>query len=208
MSDNLLLDRPDDAFAALMEARRLAGEEARRKNMRRAAVIAAVAVLHVLILYVLVISGRIPLVPRMAQPVEVQITFLQPKRLQTAPPVIFANPERPTLPQIVPQPITPETPPLTPEQQEQNALRALGIALACGASRYEYLSPVERRLCKHPPWKLPPDKNLALTPPPIPPIGQMTGAEAMAKMRAQAPPCPLEQQTPCVHTIIYGKGPQ
>ncbi len=207
MSESLLADGPDEAFAALVIARRLADEEARRKQLRRAVVVAAVAALHVLFLYIFIVSGRIPLIPHMAQPVEVQITFLQPKQQRTtAPSVIFATPTRPTIPEVVPQPITPEV--QTPEQKEQDALRALGIALACGATRYEYLSSAERKLCKHPPWKMPPNKNLALTPPPIPPIGQLTGAEAMAKMRAQAPPCPLEQQTPCIHTIIYGKGPQ
>ena len=207
MSESLLTDRPDEMFQALLAQRRLAAEEAGRKQLRRGIVVAAVAVLHVLLLWIFVVSERIPLVPRVAQPVEVQITFLQPKRqLTSAPSVIFANPTRPTVPQVVPQPITPEIE--TPEQKEQDALRALGIALACGATRYEYLSSAERKLCKHPPWKMPPNKNLALTPPPVPPIGQLTGAEAMAKMRAQAPPCPLEQQTPCIHTIIYGKGPQ
>ena len=207
MSDSLLADGPDETFAALMAQRRLADDETRRKQVRRGVVVVAVAVLHVLLFYVFVVSGFIPVVPRAAQPVEVQITFLQPRQRTSGPPtVIFANPTRPIVPEVVPQPITPEIE--TPEQKEQDALRALGIALACGATRYEYLSSAEKKLCKHPPWKMPPNKNLALTPPPIPPIGQLTGAEAMAKMRAQAPPCPLEQQTPCIHTIIYGKGPQ
>jgi hypothetical protein len=207
VSDSLLADGPDDAVAARAAQRRLGDELDRRKQLRRGVVLAAVAVLHVLLFYVFVVSERIPLASRVAQPVEVQITFLQPKQRASSPPaVIFANPTRPILPEVVPQPITPEI--QTPEQKEQDALRALGIALACGATRYEYLSSAERKLCKHPPWKMPPNKNLALTPPPIPPIGQLTGAEAMAKMRAQAPPCPLEQQTPCIHTIIYGKGPQ
>jgi len=197
-----------DALADIFAQRGLADVEARRRAINRAGAAAAVVLLHVLLLFVLVISGRVPVVRHVERPVET-ILILRPlaQASQPAPRRILATPIPEIIEPIHITPIHPPPPQPTEQTNEQNVLRAIGQAIACGASRYEYLSQADRRLCRHAPWKMPPDKNLAIAPPPLPPIGQLTGAEAEARFRATAKPCPILQNTPCIDKVIYGNGP-
>jgi hypothetical protein len=140
------------------------------------------------------------------------LLLLAPAQRPTAlPRFINANPEkkRERIEEFEPRPIT--LPPVVvapaPQAPPTDVMRALGAELACGASHYEYLNPVERKLCHRAPWKLPDNRNLAIAPPPQPLPGHMTGAEAAARERAQAPACAPGLNVPCVDTIIYGKGP-
>ena len=180
--------------------------EARRKTLSRALAALAVLLLHIAILNVLVIRGLPLIKPPLIQPKELQLVLIPLKHPAVQPRVINAVPEH--IPQeVIPKPIT-IIPPVvvTPEETEKDALRALGIALACGASRYEYLSATERKLCPHKPWNMPKNRNIAIVPPPAPPALVLTGAEAAAKLRAQAPACPILQNTPCLDKVINPSG--
>jgi hypothetical protein len=206
VSDNSFARMPD-ALAEILARRGPAGQDARRKDFRRAATGVAVVALHVLVLFVFIISERVPVPHRVVQPIET-ILILRPlaSHNPTPPKRILATP----IPQIVePIHVLPITPPPqpAPETNDQNVLRAIGVAIACGASRYEYLNAAERRLCKHPPWKMPSGKYIAVEPPPPPPIGLMTGADEQARFRATARPCPILQNTPCIDKVIYGDHP-
>jgi hypothetical protein len=209
VADNSFVRMPD-ALAEIIAMRGLADQEARRKAFRRTAAGAAVVALHILLLFVFVISERIPIVRHVVQPIEtILILTPQQQRAPLPPPPkrILVAPTPEIVEPIHIPPIVAPPPEPTEQTKEQNVLREIGQAIACGASRYEYLSPAERRLCKRIPWKMPPDKNLAIAPPPPPPIGQLTGAEAEARFRATARPCPILQNTPCIDKVIYGDAP-
>jgi hypothetical protein len=199
-----------DAFTALRALRHADDMAERNKNIRRTITTGAVIGLHVLLVILLIISQRMPRVPHIKLPVEITLRLLPLPQTANVP-VIVANPEKKKKNEEVidlhTSPIT--LPPPAPSQKEQpvDIMRALGIALACGASHYEYLSPAEKKLCRHPPWTLPPDRALVSLPKPLPPPpGLMTGAEAAARERQTAAPCPILQNTPCIDEVIYGKG--
>jgi hypothetical protein len=196
-----------DAFAGILAARASADRELRRKAATRSAAVVAVGLLHVALLYLLVVAERIPVVRKPAAPAEVLLLLAPAPKPAALPRIINANPEKKheRVEEFEPKPIT--LPPIvaTP-QQPVDVMRALGVELACGASHYEYLNPVERKLCHHAPWKLP-QHNLALVPQAQSQPGHMTGAEAAARERAQAPACAPGLNVPCVDEVIYGKGP-
>jgi len=52
-----------------------------------------------------------------------------------------------------------------------------------------------------------PERGFALVQRPQPLPEHLTGAEAAARARAEAPPCPPTMNTPCIDEVIYGKGP-
>jgi hypothetical protein len=199
-----------DALAGVLAARAAIDRDLRRKAMSRTIAVVAVIVLHLLFLYLLVIAERFPAVRKPAIPHEVLLVLAPVSRPTASPRYINANPEkkRERVEEFEPRPIT--LPPIVtpaPPQAPPDIMRALGVELACGASHYEYLNPVERKLCRHPPWKMPENRGLALAPPPQQQPGHMTGAEAAARERAQAPPCAPGLVVPCVDTVIYGKAP-
>jgi hypothetical protein len=199
-----------DAFAGILAARADVDREVRRKTVTRTGAVIAVALLHVLLLYLLVLAERMAPLQRARTPHEVLLLLMPAQKPVSLPRIINANPEklRERIEEFENRPIN--LPPVVapPRPAATDVLRALGVELACGASHYEYLSPVERKLCKHPPWKMPAQRNLAVAPPPPPQTLQLSGAEAAARVRAQAAPCPLVQITPCVDEVIYGKGGQ
>ena len=199
-----------DAFAGVLAARAAIDHDLRRKAVSRTIASIAVILLHVLFLFLLVIAQRMPAVRRQIIPHEVLLVLAPVPHPTALPRYINANPEkkRERVEEFEPKPIT--LPPIVTPPQPQaptDVMRALGVELACGASHYEYLNPVERKLCRHPPWKMP-ERGLALAPPPQQQQpGHMTGAEAAARDRAQAPPCAPGLIVPCVDTVIYGKAP-
>ena len=207
MTDSLA--SASDAFAGILAARARQDLETRRKTITRAIASIAVALLHVAFLYVLVIAERMPIVRKAAAPAEVLLILAPVERPAALPRIINANPEKkrePVQQEYEPRPIT-LPPVVSPPQQPVDIMRALGVELACGASHYEYLNPVERKLCHHAPWKMPDVRNIAIAPAP-PQQGplHLTGAEAAARERAQAPACPAGVLV-CPDQVIYGKGP-
>jgi len=197
-----------DAFAGVLAARAAIDRDLRRKAVSRTVAVVAVILLHVLFLFLLVIAQRIPTVRRQAVPHEVLLVLAPVSHPTALPRYINANPEkkRERVEEFEPRPIT-LPPVVAPPPAPTDIMRALGVELACGASHYEYLNPVERKLCRHPPWKMPENRGLALAPPPQQQPGHMTGAEAAERDRAQAPPCAPGLIVPCVDTVIYGKAP-
>jgi hypothetical protein len=197
-----------DAFAGILAARAAVDRELRRKAVTRSVAVVAVALLHVALLYLLVIAESMPVVRKAAAPAEVLLLLAPAQKPVSVPRFINANPEkkRERVEELEPRPIT--LPPVVtaPPQAPVDVMRALGVELACGASHYEYLNPVERKLCHHAPWKLQ-QRNLALVPQAQPQPSHMTGAEAAARERAQAPACAPGLNVPCVDEVIYGKGP-
>jgi hypothetical protein len=199
-----------DAFTALRALRHADAMAEHNKNVRRSVTSAAVIGLHILLIALLVLSQRMPRVPHIKLPVEITLRLL-PLPQTAAPPVIVANPQKKKKNEaVIEQRIAPITlPPTAPSEKQPpvDIMKALGIALACGASHYEYLSPAEKKLCRHPPWTLPPDRALVSLPKPLPePLGNLTGAEAAARERQTAAPCPILMNTPCIDEVIYGKG--
>ncbi|MBV9331626.1 MAG: hypothetical protein JOZ55_08745 [Alphaproteobacteria bacterium] len=193
-------------LAEELSARAAQDPELRRKATLRTAAVILVGALHVLFVAVLLIVERLPMTLRATPPREVELV-LAPNP-GTAPRIIEARPnEKKQFQELEPRPITVPPPEIeTPPKQQApvDIMRALGAELACGASHYEYLNPVERKLCHRAPWKLPSERNLAVLPSPQPALGHLTGAEAAARQRAQAPPCPPVLITPCIDKVIYG----
>lgn len=202
---------PESAFLGAF-ARELGDRRARQKNLGRSLALAAVAVVHLVLISLLVIPPTRPPKPQALPLVEVPLILAPISQPASAPPKVI-NATKPkekekVKPVVVPMPIT-IVPPLPETTTEPNALRALGTALACGASRYEYLSAAEKRLCRRVPWVLPKDHSLfAIAPPPAQPSDHLTGAEAEARLRETASPCPpTNTGMPCLDEIVHGKGP-
>ena len=207
MSDNTL--STPDSFAAMAAERSAAARLSRQRSLRRTLAGVAVAALHVLMIFALIVSIRVPIVPHARTPQEI-IFRLIPLVHRVVPPVINATHPKKKEP-VFELPTAPITLPPVARAREKtppvDAMGILGAELACGASRYEYLSPSEKRLCHHAPWEMPANRNLVILPPPEPLPGHLTGAEAAARARAQAAPCPPGMTTPCIDEVIFGKGP-
>ena len=136
-----------------------------------------------------------------------------------APPVRMIKPdvENPTIPQvsnaitIPPVKKAPEVPPEAIPAKPGDVLKAVGEAIACGASHFEYLTDEQRAKCKHEPWiarKLPNGNivmELPAKPPEPSPEIHMSGADFQRHELETSPGCPILQQAPCVDDIIRGR---
>jgi hypothetical protein len=198
------------AFAEILAARASIDREIRRKAMVRTVAGVLVAILHLLLISALVIAIALQPTRRGAPPVEVELVLAKPSNPSAPPQVIQARPKERKKQwwELEPQPITILPPPIVTEPKTPtDIMRALGAELACGASHYEYLNTVERKLCHRAPWKMP-ERAFAIAPQaPQPGPGHLTGAEAAMREQAQ-PRCPPNLNTPCIDEIIYGKGPR
>lgn len=197
-------------FAEELAARASQDPELRRRATVRTVAAILVGVLHVLLVAILLIVERLPPIERGTPPrAEIELVLAPVLNPAAMPRIIQARPAvKKEFQELEPRPINIPPPPIEtpPQQAPVDIMRALGAELACGASHYEYLNPVERKLCHRPPWKLPSDRNLAIAPAPEQILGHLTGAEAAARQRAQAPPCPPVMITPCIDKVIYGPG--
>jgi hypothetical protein len=197
------------AFAEILAARASADREIRRKAIVRTVSGILVFALHVLFLVGLVIAISLQPPRRAGQPAEVELVLAPLNRPAAMPQVIEARPKekKKEIELFEPRPINIPPPPVEVQpKQPVDIMRALGAELACGASHYEYLNTVERKLCHRAPWKMP-ERAFAAVPATPTLAGHLTGAEAVARERAQAPPCPPNINTPCIDEVIYGKGP-
>ena len=189
---------------------------ARRRNVRRALVGLAVLLLHVLAIAVLIYSGRIPIVERIRQTIPEAITWITLPH--PAPP---KKPETPEIPAPLPQITAPITippilarPPQPVAPPETGGLLGVGRSLACGASSYEYLSPVQREHCLRRPWAFvkKPDGTIVLEAPEKPVEVAPTTADIIRHEQQTAPPCPILSNVPCLGKIMHGDplggGPQ
>ena len=198
------------AFAEILAARASADPEIRRKAIVRTASGVLVAIVHLILLSALVIAITLQPTHRGSPPTEVELVLSQPAAPSAAPQIVPAKPKarKKEWWELEPEPITILPPPIVTEPKTPtDIMRALGAELACGASHYEYLNTVERKLCHRAPWKMP-ERAFAIAPQAPQPGGEhLTGAEATMREQAQ-PRCPPNLNTPCIDEVIYGKGPR
>src|SRR5262249_27846482 len=153
VTDSSLADA-SSAFAEILAARASADREVRRKATVRTIAGLLVVGLHVLIISALVIAITLQPTRRGAQPTEVEL-ILAPSPPSAAPHVIQTRHKERKKEwwEYLPEPITILPPPIVSEPKTPtDIMRALGAELACGASHYEYLNTVERKLCHRAPW--------------------------------------------------------
>lgn len=198
------------AFAEILAARASVDREIRRKAIVRTGAAVLVVIVHVILFSALVIAITLQPVRRGAEPTEIELVLAQPTNPSAAPQVIQTKPKarKKEWWEFEPQPITILPPPIVTEPRTPtDIMRALGAELACGASHYEYLNTVERKLCHRAPWKMP-ERAFAIAPQaPQQGAEHLTGAEAAIREQAQ-PRCPPNLNTPCIDEVIYGKGPR
>ena len=206
MSDQSYIGETLDDWGAYV-ARLRTDKETSKRAMRRGIAAVAVAILHVLFFFLLIWAEWIPglhftrqqepplLWLLLARPAGVQspVQPRQGKDEEHKPPVTF-----------VPPPVTP------PEQSTAiNPAYALGEALACGASSYEYLTPEGRTRCKHAPWAYKYDKQGVIVLDATPRIVQEKPriSDIQAHERNTMPVCPkyIDSNAPCLYEVIHGK---
>lgn len=198
--------------AALLRLKR--DEEARRRATRRLVAGAAVAAMHVAIVFALLTVEWLP---------------AQRQRQAESPPLLWLilnkppgeqQPEQKQKEKKVQQsaPVTVVLPITKPPLPIQNfdAAQALGEALACGASSYEYLTQEARAKCKRQPWHFKYDKygyivlDTDAAKAPAEALEQHeTGAEAQQRIMNTSDPCQAAKitGTPCIDKMIFGSGP-
>lgn len=205
MTDSSLASEPADFSIILRERRRTETAE-RERIIRRSIVSLLVLVVHILAISVFVYSSRIPLTQRVRTTIPEAIMWLI---LPTKP--VEPNLIHPELPQAaVPEYSEPITlPPIParplPAAPPSGGLLGVGRSLACGASSYEYLSPVQREQCLRHPWTFVKraDGTIVLdVPKPI-----ETAPSTIDSIRHQqetAPPCPVLSNVPCLGKVMRG----
>lgn len=180
---------------------------------RRALAWVAVGLVHLVLLGIFVVSEKLPPRHRILTPLETEL-LLTPQQRANLPKVPLVRPLYPdeAPPEIVTAPITlPPPPPAPPTTQE--VLQSIGESMACGAGTYETLPAAERARCRHMPWH---GKKLAngtmvldVLPKPPPPSTDfhISGGDFQRRQTETANPCPILNNTPCIHREIYGDGP-
>jgi hypothetical protein len=127
------------------------------------------------------------------------------------------NPAASAAPIAIPRP---PPPPIVQEGRTAtpgDILGAVGQTLACAAGNFEHLTQPERERCRRIPWqgaKIPngsivmlPKDAVPRLPDPAPEF-RMSGAEQLNRdLATGGPPCPILQNTPCLHGILNGGGP-
>ena len=173
----------------------------------------AVVLVHVVLLTVFVVSEKPPPRYRVLTPLETEL-LLTPQQRANLPKVPLVRPLYPdeAPPEIVTAPITlPPPPPAPPTARE--VLQSIGESMACGAGSYETLTAAERAHCRRTPWH---GKKLAngtvvldALPKPPPPSTDfhISGEDFQRHQMQTANPCPILNNTPCIHKELYGDGP-
>jgi len=204
VTDTPVASEPADFSFVLAERGRLEAFT-RERNMRRAIVTLLVVALHILMISVLIVSSRIPLTQHIRTtipeaillfvfpPKPVEPTLIRPE-LPQAPVPEYSAPI--TLPPIVARPLA--APP-------SEGLLGVGRSLACGASIYEYLSPMQREECLRHPWHFVKrsDGTIVLDVP-KPVETQSTTIDIIRHEQETAPPCPVLSNVPCLGKVMHG----
>ena len=176
------------------------------RALRRAAYVTGVVIVHILFVYLLVISRWVPeafdLAARQAPMTWVSL-MQKTETPKPAPPT--PKEESPnTVPTMIPPTFTP------PKVEENNAIDwglAIGRSLACGANSYEYLSPRGRMACLHRPWNFVYDRygNIVLQASARPAQEEKPrNSDIQARERYTTPRCPknIDPNAPCLSDII------
>ena len=192
-----------------LQARARSQEDLRKRNLRRAYALAAVAVVHVLFVILLVASEwrLIPLPkPQKLEPLK----WVWLPRPAHSPEETRIKPLSPEVGNIDTNkiPILPR-----PKEEENNAITdlgwALGRSLACGANSYEWLNSKMRAECRHRPWAFVYDRygNIVLDARErIPQEETLRPSDVQAQERNTAPVCPrnIDPNAPCLSAVIGG----
>lgn len=193
-----------------LRARLVKQEEARKRAVRRVYAGLAVAVVHVLFVYLLIKSQWLPVA--LPKPAEIKplvwVVLTQPAK---TPAVTPAKPKEKgpstAITTIVPPRI------LKREEEEQNNAISLGLAigrsLACSANHFEWLNSRQRAACLRQPWQFVYDRsgNIVLDARERPPEPEkVRPSDVMAHERNTAPTCPqnVDPNAPCLSAIIGG----
>lgn len=206
-------------FSGILAERTHVQEAERQRNIRRGIAVAAVLLVHILALAVFIFSNKLPQIVRIRTTMPEAIWILTPQNPSTKPhPVPLQptqqQPEEQTLPPIT-APIT--LPPIRNPgltRPESGGLLGIGRSLACGASSFENLTPLQREQCLRHPWEYVkrPDGTIVLVTPPKPVEPQPTTMDIMRHEQQTAPPCPILNNVPCLGKVMHGDplggGPQ
>ena len=199
-----------DAYAAILAAHPLIQPEPedRARTIRRTLAWAAVVLVHILAVLLILFSNTKPLVESIRVVVPEAIMWI-PMPTRPGHPIRRSD-EQETAPPVetIPQITAPITLPPAPHRElappASEGLEGVGRSLACGASSYENLSPVQREQCRRHPWMFTkkPDGTIVLAAPPADP--PPTIPDIMRHEQQTAPPCPVLQNTPCLGGVIHG----
>ena len=205
MTDSSLASEPAD-FSIILAERRHTETAERERIVRRTIVSLLVLALHILVIAVFIYSSRIPLVQRVRATIpEAILWFVLPPK-PTEPKLI--NPELP-LPSIplYSEPIT--LPPIPakplPAEPTSGGLLGVGRSLACGASSYEYLGPLQREQCLRRPWTFVKRADGVIVldvPKPVETAPSTIGI--IRHEQETAPPCPVLSNVPCLGKVMHG----
>jgi hypothetical protein len=184
-------------------------EDARERAVRRGVAAAAVAVLHVAMIFVLIQTDWIPSL-RARAPAEAPLLWLLLPKAPSAPKAEQQRSQKPAPREAFKTYTLPITlPPPPPSNAITDPALALGQALACGANSFEYLTPQGRANCRRPPWNYTyaRDGTIVLDTQYKPPEPKPTPAEVMQLERYTAPTCPsnVDPNAPCLSRIIHGR---
>jgi hypothetical protein len=194
---------------AELSARLQVEGEARKRAVRRVRAGVAVALIHVLFVYVLIKSQWLPVA--LPKPAEIKplmwVILTQPA---PAPKVIVAKPKKGEESGAITTFVPPRK--LTPEE-ENNAINpglAIGRALACGANSFEWLNPKQRAACLNKPWQFVYDRygNIVLDAHERPVEEErLRPSDIQAQERNTAPACPqnVDPNAPCLSSVIGGR---
>ena len=204
MTDSSLASEPADFSIILTERRRTETAE-RERIIRQAIVSLLVLALHVVVIAVFIYSSRIPLTERVRATIpEAILWFVLPPK--PAEPKLI-NPELP-LPAIpeYSEPITlPPIPAKPLPAAPSGGLLGVGRSLACGASSYEYLAPIQREQCLRRPWTFVKraDGTIVLDVPKPVETAPST-IDIIRHEQETAPPCPVLSNVPCLGKVMRG----
>ena len=184
-------------------------EEARKRTMRRTAYGAGVAALHVLFLFLLIMSEWVPIAIPNIEKIE-PLTWIILTQPAKAPRIIPVKPKKSELSGAVTTVVPPRIP--KPEEEENNAIDlglAIGRSLACSANSYEWLNSRQRAACLRRPWQFAYDPygNVVLDAAPrVVAAEKPRPSDIQAHERNTADPCLIAKQsgTDCIDKVIFG----
>lgn len=204
MTDTPVASEPAD-FSFILTERGRIGALTGERNLRRAIVTLLVLALHVLAISVLIYSSRIPLTQRIRATIPEAILWFAfpPKPVEPK----FIRPELPEA--AIPEYSAPITLPPIPARPlaapPSEGLLGVGRSLACGASSYEYLSPLQREECLRHPWHFVKRSDGTIVLDVSKPVEtQPSTIDVIRHEQETAPPCPVLANVPCLGKIMHG----
>lgn len=186
-----------------------ATEEQRARVTKRAVAGLAVVLVHILMIALLVIGGRVALTHRsIPRELVLLLPALPNAKPQRLPPPAQSS-ARP-VPMPPPATITLPPPPPAETQKPGDIMEAIGRDIACGAGSYEKLSQTQREACKRHPWHYKKNAKGVIVldvSPPQQPDDSIPGNDAEIHTLQTNDPCLAAGNThsECIHKQIFGR---